>query len=173
MYVKNVWVVALLSLLSVTPAAASPILYDFVPGSSLTDNLGNTETITGSFYYDSTDDTLTDASIILSGPAPFAGTYASTTPAFFLNDPETGVETWHVGPSSAYLSIDFSNSTLATGTASLVVPPSAYCVIITNNTCSDTYVSVTGGVSDVPEPTTLALFGGGLLGLRLIRRRRG
>jgi|HubBroStandDraft_1064217.scaffolds.fasta_scaffold43798_4 hypothetical protein len=152
---------------------AAPIEYSFTPDATATDSLGNLEAISGTFYYDDTTELLTSPDITLTGPGSESGTY-TIAQYDWLATPTAGVNGNGIENAAQTSRVDlFLPSILDPDNTNLLVNPrGTFYYWVTENYSEATYYqSVTGGVS-APEPASMALFGVGLLGLRVVRRRR-
>jgi hypothetical protein len=140
-------------------ARASPMSYVFAPGASTVLD-GDTETITGSFTFDTTTNIQTAVSIVLSGPAPYSGTYTSASASNSASDfVATGTPTLPFYP---VIFVDFADD--------LNVTYDPLTSVVWESATTFTDSTAVTGAAVVPEPAGLALLGTAL-GLFLLRSR--
>jgi hypothetical protein len=201
MRVKCTCLFAGLISLCVSPVWATPVEFTFAPDTTVLDSLGNTEEVSGSFYFDNSTVTITDPNITLTGPGPEGGLYAGSYVEADADCPFPGDLTVALGSGIYdYVVLAFNVSDLDAGTAELHIPQGAvftsYCGAGAT-ICGGTdypegeYVTgygdlyghvtgeaveaghVTGDAVEAPEPATLTVLGTYLAVLGIARKRRG
>jgi len=158
---------ALTYLATPMPAKATPITYTLSASFSY---LGNTDTITGTFTFDTSNTTESNVSLTVTGPIPnSAGTYTQIAPFNFGLLDE--IEAPHpLTPTTPVLVVAFAS---ALGSASDLVRAVTFPSVITPTSVTETGVDAIGSATTaVPEPASLTLFGTVLAGFALLRRRR-
>jgi hypothetical protein len=154
--------ILVMALTAASPARAIPIDYTVSGTTDLTG--GGTETITGSFTFDTATDTESNVSITLSGgDASLDGTYDQIAPVTSAFNNEITA----TGPLPEIF-LDFANSLN-------VSPDSLSDVSITDSACFHTTcfdTSPQGSAIAAPEPASLTLLAVGLAGLGMVVRLR-
>jgi hypothetical protein len=141
-------VVAAACLATAPGARATPLNYVFTSNASVV-LAGDTEAITGFFTFDTTTDIQTAVSIVLSGPAPYSGTYTSASASNSASDfVAAGTPTLPFFP---VIFVDFADD------LNVTFDPLTSVVWETATTFTDS-TAVTGAAV-VPEPASLALLG--------------
>ena len=129
-------------------ARATPLNYVFTSNASVV-LAGDTEAISGSFTFDTTTDIQTAVSIVLSGPAPYSGTYTSASASNNASDfVAAGTPTLPFFP---VIFVDFADD------LNVTFDPLTSVVWETATTFTDS-TAVTGAAV-VLEPASLALLG--------------
>lgn len=156
------------------PAQAGTISWT-IQGASFNDG----GALTGTFSTDSVTGGLVDYSFVSTAGAAFGGfVYNSATSSFYGNNvlgPNSFVVTNTNPFAFPLLGLMFENSLNIGGTNRMVIATpvcNGLGSIEAGNTCSNyRYLTAGAASSQVPEPTTIALLGLGLLGCAAARRR--
>jgi hypothetical protein len=160
-----------------TQASATVVTYTFSNDASLTFSDGNVEDVSGSFDFNTAGGLVSNADIILTGTGPEAGTYSANP---FYDD--TVFPAVCASPSGT-IPILCTWYTTALGSAPAVSdlmpspPGGGIGYFATDPGTNITETAATGDIATtpVPEPSTLSLFGAGILsfaGIALYRRRK-
>ncbi len=155
-------------------APVSPTLFNYVftPGTTVT--VDGTDTVTGSFTYDTSTDMLTNVNVMLTGASVYSGTYRYEFSHFDSKAPASvGISA--VGDNNDngdLLYFAFSSGSIGSNSLSLV-GFAAYNGPLGNEFAS----GISGGIAlaqaaAVPEPASLAVMVGGLALLGFTRKRR-
>lgn len=178
--------------LAVGSARATSIEYVFTPDVSMTLG-GQTEAISGSFFFDASTGKQSDVNITLAGAAPYAGLYQLVDPGVsYTGGTYTGIDAYGGGCNSGghlvggcgsggdAVNFYFLGALTVGGVDPIVAVPSTiaysfqypqndsfWCGLPPFTSCSPVApaTAVSGGVEAVPEPTSLALVAAGLASL--------
>lgn len=173
---KKLLAIALFCVSFVSMSVQASIIEWTIQGATFNDG----GTLTGTFSTDSVTGGLVDYSFVTSAGSAFGGfAYTSASSDLYGNNifgPNSFVIVDTIPFAYPLLSLMFVNSLNVAGTNNMVIGNSTcngFGAIESNNDCSN-YRFITAGLasSDVPEPTTLALLGLGLLGFAAARRRQ-
>ena len=163
---KQIALMPIAALVALTVGAgsslATPIDYT-VAGSATFGSVS--ETISGTFTYDPTTMIESSVDLTLTGGAPFAGTYVENTSAL-------GNGTIISAPLSGFPAIDLIFANQLSDVPDTIAGVDVF--LDASNRTDSTFASgtATPPLASVPEPATVAVFGLGLAGLGVIRRRK-
>ena len=172
LFLSGVTAAAIVAYATANPASAAPITYDFLPGTSITFGAGGTDTVTGSFTFDSGGPTLSAPDIVLTGPilpgsynGTIAGGVSPFSDSFAVN---------LAGNAADILQLAFAASLGTSPDPLAVISPSGSPTFVTNG-AGVFATAVTGGAAPVtPLPSSVSLFASalGLIGLIGVWRQR-
>ena len=159
--------VVIASALVAEPGAghATPVTYN-ISGTTVLN--GNTETLSGSFTFDTATDLETNVAVTVAGASPYAGVYTVTSfntlhsnllvlPNLTVNHLDlTFASALNVSP-DALTQVQFFPETVSISYLATDFSPMA---------------SATTAVTAVPEPGSLVSLGSALVGLGMLRRRK-